>query len=54
MNQENSSKEVHKQCVSLSIAGLLTQAINGIVAYVAVYFFKPFWDRIVTYWKKHI
>lgn len=52
MNQENSNKEVHKQCVSLSIAGLLTQAINGIVAYVAVYFFKPLWDRLVNYWKQ--
>jgi len=52
MNQENSNKEIRKQCVSISIAGLLTQAINGIVAYIAVYFFKPLWDRVINRWRK--
>jgi uncharacterized membrane protein len=50
------SEEEHKvkqQCLgSITISSLVASAVNGIVGFVAVYFFKPIWDKLVSYWKK--
>ena len=40
------------QSVTITVAGLLTSAINGIVAYIAVYFFQPLWEKIVKWWNQ--
>lgn len=37
-----------KQVITeITIGSLLSSAINGIVAFIAVYFFKPLWERII-------
>lgn len=41
-----------KQVITeITIGSLLSSAINGIVGFIAVYFFKPLWDKLVSYWK---
>jgi hypothetical protein len=35
------------QMVSITLTGLVGSALNGIIAYVAVYFFKPLWEKAV-------
>lgn len=37
--------------VTISLSSILSSAINGIVAFIAVYFFKPLWDKIVKMWE---
>lgn len=41
---------VKKQSVSITLGSLLGAAFNGIIGYVAVYFFKPLWEKIVKWW----
>jgi hypothetical protein len=52
MNNKNNSTENKIQCIpAITISGLLASAINGIVAFVAVYFFKPLWQKIIKLWE---
>ena len=43
-------KKFRIQMVPITIAGLIGSVINGIIAYIAVYFFKPLWEKIVKLW----
>lgn len=45
-------KKFKIQMVPITLAGLVTSAINGIIAYIAVYFFKPLWEKIVSWRNK--
>lgn len=51
----DSSETVKTESVSITFCGLMASAINGIVAYIAVYFFKPIWEKIIQIlnWEKH-
>lgn len=44
-NVKNNKSSI--QSVSITVCGLIASAINGIVAYIAVYFFKPLWEKII-------
>jgi hypothetical protein len=44
-------KKFKIQMVPITLAGLITSAVNGIIAYIAVYFFKPSWDKFMRWWK---
>lgn len=44
-------KKFKIQMVPITLAGLITSAINGIIAYIAVYFFKPLWDKLMRWWQ---
>lgn len=48
---ETDKKDVKKQSLSVTLASVIGAAINGIVAYVAVYFFKPLWEKLIKWWK---
>lgn len=48
---ETDKSEIKKQSLSVTIASLIGAAVNGIVAYVAVYFFKPLWEKLIKWWK---
>lgn len=50
-SQHNGKKSFKIQTIPLTLAGLIGSAINGIVAYVAVYFFKPLWEKFIRWWK---
>lgn len=38
---------------SISIGMLATSAIQGIVGYIAVWFFKPLWEKFVKLFRKN-
>tara|TARA_R100000005_G_C4944665_1_gene167704 strand:+ start:153 stop:314 length:162 start_codon:yes stop_codon:yes gene_type:complete len=44
------NKEVKKQSITTST--IIGKAVEAIVAYIALWFFKPVWDRLVKWWKK--
>jgi uncharacterized membrane protein len=48
---ETDKPDLEKQSLSVTIASLIGAALNGIVAYVAVYFFKPLWEKLIKWWK---
>jgi hypothetical protein len=40
--------KIKNQCVSLTFSAVVGAAIQAIIGYVAVYFFKPLWLKITT------
>lgn len=36
---------------SITFSTILGKAIEAVVAYIVLFFFKPLWDRIVAWWK---
>jgi len=50
--KQKDGKKLKSQMISVTIASIINSAINGVVAYVAVYFFKPLWEKIVGKFKK--
>lgn len=51
MKLKKDGKKFKIQMVPITLAGLVTSAINGIIAYIAVYFFKPLWDKLMRWWQ---
>lgn len=43
----DSDKTIKTKCITISSYAIFSSAINGIVAYIAVYFFKPLWEKIM-------
>jgi hypothetical protein len=52
MNNKESNK-IKIQMLPITIASLTVSAINGIVGFLAVYFFTPIWAKIVAWWNKN-
>jgi hypothetical protein len=44
------NKKFKIQTIPITIGSLITSAISAIVGYVAVYFFKPLWEKIIKWW----
>lgn len=49
--EDGDSKKFTIQTVSITLAGLIGSALNGIIAYIAVYFFKPLWEKIIKWFQ---
>lgn len=47
MNKD--SEEVKSQSVTMTT--ILGKAIEAIVAYITIWFFKPLWEKLVKWWK---
>lgn len=45
-------KKFRIQMIPITLAGLIGSAVNGIIAYIAVYFFKPLWEKLMKWWNK--
>jgi len=39
------------QTIPITLIGIFGAAINGIVGYIAVYFFKPLWEKLIKWWQ---
>ena len=48
-SQNLGDKKIKKQSVTMST--IIGKAIEAIVAYIAIYFFKPVWEKLVKWWK---
>lgn len=53
MKQDSESNKFKIKNIPITLGSLVASAISGIVGYIAVYFFKPIWNKIVKKWKKH-
>ena len=51
MKQNSESEEVKTQ--SITISTIIGKAIEAIVAYITIWFFKPLWDKLVKWWNKN-
>jgi hypothetical protein len=47
---EPEKEEIKQQSLTVTATSVLGAAINGIIGYIAVYFFKPLWDKLVSWW----
>jgi len=43
-------KKIKKQ--SITMTTIFGKAIEAVVAYVVLFFFRPVWDRLVKWWNK--
>jgi len=44
-------EKIKKQ--SITISTIIGKAIEAVVAYVVLFFFRPIWDKIVEWWNKN-
>lgn len=44
------NKKIKKQ--SITMTAIVGKAIEAVVAYVVLFFFRPVWDRLVKWWKQ--
>lgn len=51
-SKDGKSFKAKVQMIPVTLAGLISSALNGIIAYIAVYFFKPMWEKLVRYFAK--
>jgi hypothetical protein len=49
MNSNDESK-FKIQTLPITLASVIVSVLNGIIGYIAVYFFKPLWEKIVSKW----
>lgn len=50
--RDQDGKKFKIQTVVITLTSVLTAAINAILGYIAVYFFKPLWEKIVALLQK--
>lgn len=41
--------QIEKQSVTITLSSLILASIHGIIGYIAVYFFKPLWTKIMKW-----
>ena len=49
MTENSESEEAKIQSITMS--AIIGKAIEAIVAYITIWFFKPLWDKLVKSWK---
>lgn len=42
---------IKKQAIGITF--ILEAALQGIIAFIAAYFFKPIWEKIISLWNKN-
>lgn len=43
-------EEIESQSITMST--ILGKAIEAVVAYIVLWFFKPLWDKLIEWWNK--
>lgn len=51
MTQDSESKEVKTQ--SITVSTIIGKAVEAIVAYITIWFFKPLWNKLIKWWNKN-
>ena len=49
-DQHGKDNPIKKQ--SITMTTIFGKAIEAVVAYVVLFFFRPVWDRLVKWWNK--
>lgn len=48
MTQDSESEEVKTQSITMST--IIGKAVEAIVAYITIWFFKPLWEKAIKWW----
>ena len=51
MTTENGNDEEIKS-QSITMSTIIGKAIEAVVAYIVLWFFKPLWDNVIEWWNK--
>jgi hypothetical protein len=58
-NEEQDDNPKSQMIVNITLGSIIASAVNGIVGFIAIYFFKPVWEKIIKmldtkqdYWTK--
>jgi hypothetical protein len=54
MNTDTEDEVKTQVITEITLGSILVSAINGIIGFIAVYFFKPVWEKLIKYWKDKI
>jgi|TARA_B100001094_G_C18124327_1_gene768615 hypothetical protein len=46
---KENNQEIKKQSITMST--IMGKAIEAVVAYIVLFFFKPVWNKLVKWWK---
>ena len=46
----DSDKKIEAQNITLST--IIGKIIEAIIVYITIYFFKPVWEKMVSFWKR--
>lgn len=46
-DESTENNDIKKQCVTVTAGTLASSSIQAIVGYIAIWFFKPLWEKIV-------
>ena len=38
---------------ALTVGGIINASVSGIVSFIAVYFFTPVWNKMISYWNNN-
>ena len=52
MDYQKDGKKFKITNIPITLGGLLASVISAIVGYIAVYFFKPLWAKMIKWWNK--
>ena len=50
-SEHGNNKTVKKQSITMST--IIGKAIEAVVAYVVLFFFRPVWSKLVKWWNKN-
>ena len=50
-SDHGNDKQIKKQ--SITMTTIFGKAIEAVVAYVVLFFFRPVWDRLIKWWNKN-
>jgi len=47
---ENNNNKVKSQSITFLLTYVLIQSLNAFIGFVAMYFFRPIWNKIIKWW----
>ena len=52
-NKEEAETQMIPIVPALTLGGIINAAVSGIVSFIAVYFFTPLWNKMISYWNNN-
>jgi len=52
-NKEEAKTQMIPIVSALTLGGIINASVSGIVSFIAVYFFTPVWNKMISYWNNN-
>ena len=52
-NKEEAETQMIPIVPALTLGGIINASVSGIVIFIALYFFTPFWNKMISYWNNN-